>query len=302
MANSKQPRMTVPAMRWMLAIASLLVLIIGTPLFLVPTETATLFSWTVNPPLTAAFLGAGYISSFFLEFLSSRERIWARTRVAVPSVVVFTSLTLVATLVHLDKFHFGADFSFLTQAITWVWLLVYAVVPVILIVLLVLQLRAPGGSPARVAELPVAMRILLVAQALVMAILGGALFIAPTQVAPNVWPWTLSALTSQAVGAFLIGTAIVAGWSAWENDLVRLPGAMAAYSSFGILQIVALARYAGADNPKTGTPLLDWADSRPWLYLAFFLSISAVGVWGWLGVTKARATELQDTTTGTAEG
>ena len=52
-----RPKQTTRPMRWLLMVAAALVLAIGIPLVLVPTETDTFFSWTVNPPLTAAFLG-----------------------------------------------------------------------------------------------------------------------------------------------------------------------------------------------------------------------------------------------------
>jgi hypothetical protein len=56
-------------------------------------QTETYFAWTIHPPLTAAVLGAGYWASFVLELLSARERLWARTRVAVPAVLLFSTLT-----------------------------------------------------------------------------------------------------------------------------------------------------------------------------------------------------------------
>ena len=93
-----------------------------------------------QPPLTAAFLGAAYLSAFVIEFLSARETLWARARIAVPAVLLFTILTLVATILHIDKFHFGGEFRLITQAGTWVWMLVYAIVPVAMSVLLVQQL------------------------------------------------------------------------------------------------------------------------------------------------------------------
>ena len=113
----------------MLAAAALLVFIIGLPTYLLPEETATLFSWTVNPPITAAFLGGGYLTSMLVEFLASRERTWANARIAVPAVLLFSTLTSIVTFRHLDKFHFGSGFSVLTQLIAWVWLVVYVVVP-----------------------------------------------------------------------------------------------------------------------------------------------------------------------------
>ena len=51
---------TTPAMRSLLIVAGCLVLAIGVPLFILPDRTATLFAWTVQPPLTAAFLGGSY--------------------------------------------------------------------------------------------------------------------------------------------------------------------------------------------------------------------------------------------------
>ncbi len=102
-------------MRWLLFVASVLVFIIGIPLFLLSGQTDRYFAWTIAVPLTAAFLGAGYWSSFFIEFVAARQRAWANSRVAVPAVFVFTTLTLVATLIHLDLFHLGASFAAITR-------------------------------------------------------------------------------------------------------------------------------------------------------------------------------------------
>ena len=100
-------RPLIPAMRRLLLVASLLVLAVGIPLMLKPTETADYFSWTIRPPLTAAFLGSAYWASFLLEFEASRRLTWDYARIAVPAVFAFTVLTLIATLNNLEKFHFG---------------------------------------------------------------------------------------------------------------------------------------------------------------------------------------------------
>ena len=271
---------TSPSMRRMLMVAAVLVFTIGAALVLVPGETNALFSWTVNPPLTAAFLGAGYWAAFLLELHCSRQRQWSRARVAVPSVLTFTALTLVVTLIHIDKFHFGSEFSLFTQTITWVWLVVYLLVPVVMGYLLVAQARLPGiDSPARI-PIPSVVRALLIGQATVMLPLGVALLVAPTNVAPRVWPWALSALTGRAIGAWVVGLGIIAAHAVWEGDLIRISGAMRAAAAFGVLQLVALARYAGADHPATGEPVLDWGDARIWAYTAFVLSVAVAGLWG----------------------
>jgi hypothetical protein len=272
---------TTREIRWLLLVAGVLVLAIGTPLVLLPSETDTFFSWTVNPPLTAAFLGGAYVASFFLEFPSSRRSRWADARSALPAVFAFTALTLIVTLVHIDKFHFGSESSLMTQVITWAWLVVYVVVPVVMLAFLLLQLRVPGvdlGGRRIIKKWP---RRFLIAQAAIALPLGVGLLIYPSTVAADVWPWSLSALTGRAVGAWLIGLGISTAQSAWENDLIRIKPALASYAVFGSLQLVALARFAASDHPLTGDPVLNWGSPRPWIYLVFAIGLAALGAWGW---------------------
>ena len=99
---------TDKSMRVMLLAASFLVLLSGILLYVLSEQTDKYFAWTINPPLTAAFLGAGYWASFILEFLSAREQSWEKARIAVPAVALFTLLTLIVTLIHLDKFHLNS--------------------------------------------------------------------------------------------------------------------------------------------------------------------------------------------------
>src|SRR2546428_29068 len=111
---------------------------------------------------------------------------WQRwARIAVPSVLAFTTLTLTVTLVHLGKFHLGAS-SALTRALTWGWLAIYAGVPPVLAFLWWRQARAaPGAAAGR--RLPPLVRAALRLQGAVMLALGAALLAAPVQAA-RLWP------------------------------------------------------------------------------------------------------------------
>jgi len=60
MNTSVAIRSTTFGMSRMLLLASVLVFIIGIPLFVLPELTEINFAWTINVPLTAAFLGAAY--------------------------------------------------------------------------------------------------------------------------------------------------------------------------------------------------------------------------------------------------
>lgn len=70
-------------------IAPLTRFLIGLPLVLLTTQTAAYFAWTIEPPMTAAFLGANYWSSALLTLLAARETLWARGRVAVSVALAF---------------------------------------------------------------------------------------------------------------------------------------------------------------------------------------------------------------------
>lgn len=282
MEGSPTVRPLTAGMRRLLLVAGVLVFIIGIPLFVLSEQTDRYFSWTISTPLTAAFLGAAYWASFFIEFVASRERVWARARVAVPAVLIFTVLTLVNTLLHLGHFHFGDSFGLLTRIGTWTWMVVYATVPPLMLVLWVLQLRLPGGDPTRQAPISTGMRLAIGLLAVGMLGLGLALFVAPLSTAP-LWPWELSpltgqALTGQAVGAWMIGLGVAAAHMVWERDWRRVLPASAGLAVFGGLQLLALFRYPGT---------VDWAAPRAWIYLLFLLSLLAVGLYGLYAARRA---------------
>jgi len=143
----------LPAMRGLLYVAAVLVFLAGCQLFIFSGRTASYFAWTIHNPLAAAFLGAGYWASVPFEALAARQRIWANARIAVPTVLVFTLLTLAATLAHLHLFHLGSHFAISTRFVTWAWLAIYITVPTLLVIIGIVQLRTPGADPPRSAPL-----------------------------------------------------------------------------------------------------------------------------------------------------
>ncbi|MBY5161606.1 hypothetical protein [Salsipaludibacter albus] len=260
-------RPLLPSMRILLLVAAVLVFLAGIQLFVFSERTDRYFAWTIEPSLTAAFLGASYWASAAFELSAGRRRQWHRARIAVPTVFVFTSLTLVVTLVHLDRFHLDAELELATRAVTWAWIVVYAVVPVLMVVVWWRQARVPGGDPPRVAPLGRGLRALVVVQAAVLAGTGMPLLVAPTWALPA-WPWELTPLTARAIGAWLTSLAVAALHALVEDDLDRLRPAGWAWTVFALLQAVALLRY-----PTTP----DWNRPSSWTYLVFLLSALVVG-------------------------
>lgn len=259
----------IRGMRIMLLIASLLVFSVGISLYILTEQTDRYFAWTIQSALTAAFLGAAYWSSCILEFTAAREQHWANARLAVPAVIVFTALTLGVTLVHIDRFHFNAP-ELMTRVGTWFWLAVYAMVPIILLILLVIQLRTPGGDPARLQPIPGSMRIGQGLIGLSMLLLGMVMLILPAIIIP-IWPWTLTPLTARAIGAWLLGLGIAATHCVYECDMRRGRGVFLSSTVFFALQMIALLRYPDQ---------FDWGSPAGMLYVIVLMFIGIIGILG----------------------
>lgn len=270
METSKQLN---PSQRWLLYFASSLVLIMGLNLYLLAEQTETTFAWTIGVPLTAAFLGGSYLSTFLIEFLAARETLWVNSRIALPTAFTFTILTSVVTLIHLDKFHLESTNS-VTVIVTWAWLLVYAIVPFVMGFIFIRQLQSDGSNPASANNIPRWYKAIIGIQGCIMVMIGLGFLLVPMTVAP-LWAWALTPLTARAIGAWLLGIGVATLHSILEDDWVRLRPAIMSYALFSILQLINLIRFSDAEG-------LDWSQIKTWLYVGFLLSILVVasfGVW-----------------------
>ena len=277
----------VPGMRWLLAVAAVLVLLAGFQLFVFTGRTATYFAWTIANPLAAAFLGAGYWASVSIEALSGRQRVWANARIAVPAVFVFTVLTLVATLMNLGQFHLGDKFATGTRIVTVAWFAIYILVPLLMLIVLAVQARAPGADPPRSAGLPAWIYAVLAVQAIVLLGFGVALFAVPAHTAP-LWPWKLTTLVAQATGAWLISLGVAAAHALLERDARRLRPAAVGYVLLALLQAIALARYPDR---------FAWHSAAGVIYLVFLASMLLTGaVWLARGRSRTYVTSETDDT------
>lgn len=257
-----------PAVRVLLLVAALLVFLAGVQLFVFPLRTDEFFAWTIGSPMTAVFLGASYWSAVGLELGAARSTGWSSARIAIPAVFVFTAITLVVTLVHLESFHLDSGLRLGTRAVTWAWIAVYAVVPVLMLVALLQQRQRSTTVPAP-SGLPQLVRIVLVGLAVLLLGLGVALLVAPRW-ADGAWPWTLTPLTARAVGAWLVGLGVAVVHARLVDDRPSLRPLAITGVLFGALQAVALLRHGDE---------LDGADLQRVAYVAVLLVLTAVSAW-----------------------
>lgn len=276
-------RPTTRLMRLLFLAAAALVLGTGLLLFLFPRSMGTAFAFPIDPPLTAAFLGAGYLAAFVVEALSARARHWADARAAVPGVLAFTALTGAVSWLAFASLNRSAP-------IAWVWLAVYSGFPLILAGALVLQLRTPGADPPVRRPAPPILRGALALTALSLLPAGAGLILFPLETS-DLWPWAItppgaayrtdSGVTLEPyIGCWLVGSGIVSLCAAHEPDAARLRPILAGAAAFGTLQLAAIARFH--DTP-------DWSSPWPWIYTAGLLAVSCLGV---AGLTLARPVRI----------
>jgi hypothetical protein len=241
-------------------------------LFVLSEQTDDWFSWTIKPPLTAAFLGASYLAALVLFAWTAVRGDWASAQATLVPVSVIAVLLLVATIIHDDRFH--------DDLFGWFWKTAYVLAPVAIAAAITLQLRRPadGGRRARV-PLPWALRALLAVQGAVMLAVALYLFVAPDS-ADALWPWNLTPLTARAIGAFVAGFGASALHAAIVDDLPSFEGAALAYAVLGALELVTLARYTGD---------LTGADLDSLMYAMFLVTVLVAGLAGWLGARRLSA-------------
>jgi hypothetical protein len=175
----------------------------GLFLYFLPGNADTDYAWSIKPPVSAAFIGAGFLAGTLatgLVLFATRR--WRSLQTLPPALWVLATTLALATLIHNDRF----KFDYLP---TWVWAIVYAGVPFAVPVLVYRQRRTAESRPAADPRL----RLVRVLSAVIGAIvLAGslALFLAPAKLGQH-WPWMLTPLLGRVVAGWyaLFGTMLV---------------------------------------------------------------------------------------------
>lgn len=267
-------RPVIPFTRIVFVVAALLAAIAGIQLYILTDHTGQFFAWTILNPLSAAFLGAGYWTGVALLLFSTAERAWANIRVAIVAVCTFAPLILVATLLNLGIFHFQVP-DLNPRVAAWAWMIVYVSVPFLLAIVVLLQLRTPGGDPPRGTPLPTLLRFLIGANAIIGLLVGLILFLAPLMSSNlgallTFWPWKLTALTAQTIGVGFLSLGTASLQFLRENSWRRGRVGTVPYVLIGLFQLIAIARYS---------QYFHWESPSAWLYLLYMLAIFGGGIY-----------------------
>lgn len=195
----------LPLTRWVSAAIVPFLVAASAILYLLPDRTDPLFAWTIEPSLSAMFLGSAYIGGIWFFSVVLRQNLWHRVRHGFPAVVVFATLLSIATFLHWDKFHFG-------QLPFIVWVTLYVTTPFVVLAVFLLNRSADDRLPEpRDIRVPLASRLVVAIIGILAMVTGLILFINPALLIDN-WAWKLTPLTARVLGAIFTLPGMVNVW------------------------------------------------------------------------------------------
>lgn len=185
-------------------------------LFVSPQPTGRLFAWDINPRMTAAYMGAGYLGGAYLLSRAAIGSRWHRVAAGFPPVAAFTTALLLVTIIHWDRFE-------LTHIPFLIWLILYIVTPVLILPAWVRNRATDPEKPEpRDALVPPLARWALAVLGVILLVFALVTFANPA-LSMQIWPWALTPLTARVLGAWAallgVGGLFISReqrWSAWR--------------------------------------------------------------------------------------
>jgi hypothetical protein len=219
-----------------------------------PGDTDRLFAWTIKPPMTPMTLGAVYLGGAYFFVRAFRAKAWHTVKAGFVAVGTFASLMGVATIIHWDKFNHR-------HVAFWLWAGLYFTTPFLVWGVWAANRRRDTHARPDDLLLPSAARVVMGGTGVIAVIAGLYLFLLPAR-AIDVWPWTITPLTSRVLGAiFMLGVAGlgVITDARWESARIMLQ------VQVFMLALILVAGARAHDEFDSGSALT-------WLLLAGFLA------------------------------
>lgn len=228
-----------------------------------PADTETNFAWPIQPVVMAAVLGGFYITSAPLFLLPLFARRWEMIRAMVLPAALFTTIQLVATFLHWDKFSVGT-IPF------YVWFASYLLPPPIFVAAYLWHQRKAGSGFGEASNpLPIWLKGLLVIVGGFLAVGAALVFLFPSLLIP-VFPWQLTPLTARSLSGWLMAVGTIMLWISIENDQTR--ARLATPMLILILPALLLQMLRYADQ-------VDWGNMVLWIGLILFAIVGCCGLY-----------------------
>jgi hypothetical protein len=246
------------------AVVFVLAIANGGFLYFFPARAKPDYAWAIAPPVSAAFMGAGYLAGFVAAGLTLRARHWRSMHSLVWPLAILSLGLLCATLIHAERFRWG-------HPPAWGWTIIYAVIPPGAAYLWLRQTRVASPPPPADPRLRWPRRLSWPLGA-AFVLLGLVLVVTPGSLVDE-WPWHLTPLLGRAFGSWylLMGTLLLfAAATIARPHEVPIPYATVA--TWSVLTLLLPLLYGDTVGSAGGRLALGVAVHA----LAFVLSVAAL--------------------------
>jgi hypothetical protein len=224
----------------------------GLPAFIIlmtlSNRTETLFVWTIQPELNARLVGVMYSNALLLVVFGAFQTSWARARVIMVVITLFSILATLLTFFFLKPFlaHPWYHLAY--------WLTMYLILFFSAPVVFISQERKHGG------KLPVQIRLnlparLLAAVSLLISLVLGLGLIFQFETVNGIWPWNLPPLVGGLIGVLFLTHTAAYAWVLWDGDWLRGRPMFWQAPITGLLFILLPLAHPNDLNPDAGASL-----------------------------------------------
>jgi len=186
-----------------------------TILMSIPHLTEDFFVWTINPVINARLMGVMYANALILISIGVFQTSWARVRIIMVVITLFSILATLLTFVYLKPF-LAHPWFHLTY-----WLGMYLVLFFAAPYVFITQEKKEGGRLPINTPLTIPARLFAGALMLFNLICAFALLFR-IETVNELLPWTLPPLVGGLIGVLFTTHTIAYGWALWDGDWVRV--------------------------------------------------------------------------------
>ena len=184
-------------------------------LMTIPNRTEDFFVWTVKPVINARLLGVMYGNALILIAIGVMQKSWARVRIIMVVITLFSILATILTFFYLKPFLAHPWFHLAY------WLGMYLVLFFVAPYVFITQERKSGGKLPVQIPLNLGTRLFTILFILICLICSfGLLF--QIETVNQVWPWTMPPLVGGLIGVLFTTHTAAYAWALWDGDWVRV--------------------------------------------------------------------------------
>ena len=190
----------------------------GLPAFIIlmtlANRTETFFVWTIKPEINARLVGVMYFNALLLVGFGFLQSSWARARIIMVVITLFSILATVLTFFFLKPF-LAHPWYHLTY-----WLVMYLVLFFTAPIVFYTQEKKHGGRLP--VQIPLSAPARLVAGvSLLISLVCGLGLIFQLDTVQQYWPWNLPPLVAGLIGVLFVTHAAAWAWALWDGDWLR---------------------------------------------------------------------------------